>query len=92
MNKLLILVIVLLFFQNALSADLAAIKLDAAKRSSCSISMPCHVNIKGHDGTYVVKVNKATISKEGVLEINSYEYQRFAYDENGSLIQKIDSE
>ena len=89
MKKYLLLLSALLFCQPALSADLGVIKLDAAKGSSCSKSSPCSINAKGHNGTYVVKVNSVTITEDGVIDINHYEFQRFVYDTSGKFLHEI---
>ena len=71
-----------------LSTDLAMIKLDAAKKSSCSTNSPCSINYKGHNGTYIVKVTSVTVT-DGIININHYKYRRFVYDANGKFLYEI---
>ena len=79
MKKYLLSFSVFSFCLPALSADLDAHKLDAAKRALCSKSTPCSISSKGYKETYVVKVNSVTITESGVIKINHYEYRRFIY-------------
>jgi len=88
MKKYLLSFSILSFCLPALSADLDGLKLDAAKRASCSKSTPCTINTKGHNGTYVVKVNSVAITESGVININHYEYRRFIYN-NGKFSHEI---
>jgi len=71
-----------------LSADVDAMKTDAAKRSSCSKSSPCSINSKGHNGEFIVKVNPVKITESGIININHYEYRRFIYN-NGIFSYEI---
>jgi len=79
---------ILLFCLPALSADVEALKLDAAKRASCSKNSPCSISSKGHNGRFVVKVNSVIIPGSGVININHYEYRRFVYN-NGVFSHEI---
>ena len=88
MKKYLLSFSILLFCLPALSADVDALKLDAAKRASCSKSSPCSINSKSHNGTFVVKVNSVKISESGVININHYKYRRFIYN-NGVFSHEI---
>ena len=72
---------ILSFCVPALSADVGAIKLDAAKRASCSKVSPCSINSKSHNGEFVVKVNSVKITESGMVHINHYEYRRFVYND-----------
>ena len=74
--------------QSVLSADIAALKLDAAKRASCSKITPCSINYKGHNGEFVVKVNSVKITESGIININHAEYRRFIY-KNGIFSHEI---
>ncbi len=85
MKKYILLLSVLFFCSSTSAAELEAMKIDAAKRASCSKKDPCSINIKGHNGTYVVKVNSVTITKNGVININHYKFRRFVYIANGTF-------
>ena len=76
------------FCLPALSADVDALKLDAAKRSSCSKSTPCSINSKSHNGTSIIKVNSVKITESGVININHYKYRKFIY-KNGIFSHEI---
>ena len=77
-----------LYCLPALSVDVDSLKLDAAKRASCSKNAPCSINSKSHNGTFIVKVNSVKISESGAVNINPYEYRRFMYN-NGVFSHEI---
>ncbi len=89
MNKCLLCFSILFFCKPVLSADIEKMKLDAAKRFACSKSSPCSINSKGHNGTYVIKVNRVTINKNGVININHYKFRRFTYNATGKYLSEM---
>lgn len=91
-KKSILLFLAILSCSSALAAELEKMKIDAAKRATCSVTNPCFINIRGHKDAYVVKVNSASINENGVININHYKYKRFVYNGNGKLLREIDNE
>ncbi len=82
---------ILFYSSSAFANEIDAMKNDAAKKALCSMNNPCSINIKGHNGTYVVKVNSATITKNGILNINHYQFKRYVYFSTGKFSHEINS-
>ena len=89
MKKYIILFLVLCSSYSALASVIDVVKLDAAKRASCSNSKPCSINTKSHNGTIVVKVNSVVITKDGVVKVNPYDFKRYVYNSAGEFIHEI---
>ena len=89
MKKHLLSFSIFLYCLPVLSGDVDALmKLDAAKRASCSKNSPCSINSKSYNGTFIVKVNSVEISESGEVNINHYEYRRFIYN-NGVFSHEV---
>ena len=89
MKKYLIILLILAFGYPAFAAEFDVVKLDAAKRASCSNNTPCSINTKSHNGTIVVKVNSAVITKDGVIKVDLYNFKRYVYNSAGEFLHEI---
>ena len=88
MKKGILLFSIIFYCSSMLAAELDIMKNDAEKRALCSKDNMCFINTKGHKGIYVVKVNTVSISKNGIININHYQFKRYTYTADGKFLKE----